>query len=74
MRMLSAASLYYRVSAALVKSLGRVAVPRGAMCRYLLCVAVARTQLAITGPVLPEDELLFNQSLAERFDSSKQTP
>lgn len=32
---------------------------------YLLCVSVARTQLAITGLVLPEDELLFNQSLTD---------
>lgn len=34
---------------------------------YLLCVPVARTQLAITALVLPEDELLFNQSVTEAF-------
>lgn len=38
---------------------------------YLLCVSVARTQLAITGPVLPEDGLLFNQSMTGWFGSFK---
>lgn len=41
---------------------------------YLLCVSVARTQLAITWPVLPEDELLFYQSMTGRFDSFRETP
>lgn len=40
---------------------------------YLLCVSVARTQLAITAPVLPEDELLFYQSMTGRFDSFRDT-
>lgn len=33
---------------------------------YLLCASVARTRLAITEPVLPEDKLLFNQSMTGR--------
>lgn len=48
-----------KVSGALVKSLcraERLRVP------YPLRVSVARTQLAITALVLPEDGVLFNQS------------
>ena len=35
----------------------------------LLCVSVARTQVAITGAMLPEDRLVFNQSKAGGLDS-----